>query len=100
MSGGKNGKNWTAGTLKSRGWTEEVVRELLPKPVYRHFNGRSVRTWNKDLVLEAEKSQRFQTSAEAAREQRSQEEARDKATSAGLLEASLRLVEECWKPGE
>ena len=100
MSGGKNGKNWTAGTLKSRGWTEELVRELLPKPVYRHFNGRSVRTWNKDLVLEAEKSQRFQAAAEAAREQRSQEEARDKAASAGLLEASLRLVEECWKPGE
>ena len=56
MSGGKNGKNWTAGTLKSRGWTESLTKELLPKPMYRHFNGRSVRTWNKDTVLEAEKS--------------------------------------------
>ena len=44
MSGGKSGKNWTIGTLKSRGWTEALMRELLPKPAYRHFSGRSVRT--------------------------------------------------------
>ena len=70
MSGGKNGKNWTVGTLKSRGWTEELLRELLPKPAYRHFNGRSVRTWNKETILEAEKSERFLSEAEAAKAER------------------------------
>ena len=97
MSGGKNGKNWTAGTLKSRGWTDALVRELLPKPVYRHFSGRSVRTWNKETVVEAEKTERFLAAAEAAKRQRSQEEDREKEESAALLAASLALVEECWR---
>ncbi len=100
MSGGKSGKNWTIGTLKSRGWTDALVRELLPKPVYRHFNGRSVRTWNKELVIEAEKSQRFAEAAEAAKKERSEAEEREKEASAALLAASLALVEECWQPGE
>ena len=100
MSGGKSGKNWTIGTLKSRGWTDALVRELLPKPVYRHFNGRSVRTWNKELVIEAEKSQRFAEAAETAKKERSEAEEREKEASAALLAASLALVEECWQPGE
>ena len=97
MSGGKNGKNWTAGTLKSRGWTESLVKELLPKPVYRHFNGRSVRTWNKETVVEAEKSERFAAAAEAAKKQRSEAEEQEKEASAALLASSLALVEECWR---
>ena len=32
MSSSKNSKNWTFGTLKSRGWTESLVKELLPAP--------------------------------------------------------------------
>ena len=97
MSGGKSGKNWTAGTLKSRGWTDALVKELLPKPVYRHFNGRSVRTWNKETVLEAEKTECFLTAAEAAKKQRTEDEEREKEASAALLAASLALVEECWR---
>ena len=97
MSGGKSGKNWTAGTLKSRGWTEALVKELLPKPVYRHFNGRSVRTWNKETVIEAEKTERFTAAAEAAKRQRTEEETKEQEEYASLLAASLRLLEESWQ---
>ena len=97
MSGGRSGKNWTAGTLKSRGWTEPLVKELLPKPVYRHFNGRSVRTWNKETVLEAEKTERFTAAAEAVKKQRTEDAEREKADYDALLEASLRLLEEAWQ---
>ena len=97
MSGGRSGKNWTAGTLKSRGWTEPLVKELLPKPVYRHFNGRSVRTWNKETVLEAEKTERFTAAAEAVKKQRTEDQEREKAEYDALLEASLRLLEEAWQ---
>ena len=101
MSGGRSGKNWTAGTLKSRGWTEPLVKELLPKPVYRHFNGRSVRTWNKETVLEAEKTERFTAAAEAVKKQRTEDQERDKAEYDALLEASLSLLEEAWQlPGD
>ncbi len=100
MSGGKSGKNWTAGTLKSRGWTDALVRELLPKPVYRHFNGRSVRTWNKDLVQEAEKDPRFIAAAEAARKQQAEDDERDRAFWEERLEKGLRLTESCWQTPE
>ena len=97
MSGGRSGKNWTAGTLKSRGWTEPLVKELLPKPVYRHFNGRSVRTWNKETVLEAEKTERFTAAAEAVKKQRTEDQEREKVEYDALLEASLSLLEEAWQ---
>ena len=100
MSGGKSGKNWTVGTLKSRGWTDALMRELLPKPVYRHFNGRSVRTWNKDEVLEAEKSERFTAAAEAAQKRQAADEERDRAFWEERLEKGLRLTESCWQPPE
>ncbi len=100
MSGGKNGKNWTAGTLKSRGWTEPLMRELLPRPAYRHFNGRSVRTWNKETVLEAEKTQRFLTVSEAEKQAKSEAEEREKSLLAADLSVSLRLLEESWQPPE
>ncbi len=97
MSGGKSGKNWTAGTLKSRGWTEALVKELLPKPVYRHFSGRSVRTWNKETVIEAEKTERFTAAAEAAKRQRTEEEMKEQEEYASLLAGSVRLLEESWR---
>jgi len=96
MSGGKNGKNWTVGTLKSRGWTEELLRELLPKPAYRHFNGRSVRTWNKETILEAEKSERFLSEAEAAKAERSAAAEAEQLRFQDALSASLALTEESW----
>ena len=36
-----------------------MISELLPKPYYRHFNGKSVRTWTRADVTEAEQSPRF-----------------------------------------
>ena len=96
MSGGKYGKNWPVGTLKSRGWTEALMKELLPKPVYRHFGGRSIRTWNKETVAEAEKTERFIAAAEAAKQQRAEEETQEQEEYAALLAASLRLLEESW----
>ena len=100
MSGGKNGKNWTAGTLKSRGWTESLTKELLPKPMYRHFNGRSVRTWNKDTVLEAEKSERFLAVSAAEKKAREETAAQEKSLLASDLERSLQFLAECWHAPE
>ena len=51
--------SWTMGTLKSRGWTEDLAKQLLPKPFYRHFNGRAVRSWRREEVLLAEESESF-----------------------------------------
>ncbi len=55
---GKN-NNWTAGTLKSRGWTEALISSLLPGPQYRYFRGRRVRVWKPEAVRKAEATEEF-----------------------------------------
>ena len=50
---------WSAGTLKSRGWTDGLMDALLPKPQYRYFNGRRVRTWSPGEVRKAEQTAEF-----------------------------------------
>ena len=96
MSSGKSSKNWSFGTLKSRGWTESLIKELLPEPVYHHYNGRRVRTWEKSTVQEAEATERFRSVAAAAAqaEARAQAEAQTEVEEA--LKAACTLLEEAW----
>ena len=54
MANRKGGKLWSPGTLKSRGWTKELMAQLLPRPRYRHWNGRSVPCWRQEDVQAAE----------------------------------------------
>ena len=59
-------KTWTAGTLKSRGWTQELMDALLPRPRFRYFSGRRVRTWRIEDVRTAEASEAFVAGKAAA----------------------------------
>ena len=52
-------KTWTAGTLKSRGWTEELIFALLPPAQRRYFSGRRVRVWRIEDVKRAEQTDAF-----------------------------------------
>ena len=53
-------KNWSAATLKSRGWTNALIRELLPPPEYEVTESGRRRIWNKKLVKAAEEHPHFQ----------------------------------------
>ena len=59
MSGRSRGKYWTASLLKRRGWTNALIRELLPEPRYLPFDGRFVRAWSKEDVSRAESTPQF-----------------------------------------
>ena len=59
MANRRSGKLWTPGLLKSRGWTKELMAQLLPRPQYRRFNGRSVPHWHRDDVRAAEATAPF-----------------------------------------
>ena len=59
VSKGKEQKFWTMGLLLSRGWTREQAKELLPIPTFRTVGARRVRTWRREDVLRAERSDRF-----------------------------------------
>lgn len=59
MSKHGRGKYCTLSILKRRGWNEELIRELLPKPRYMMAGGHPVRFWAKEDVYEAEQNPRF-----------------------------------------
>lgn len=59
MSGRKRGKYLTASLLKRRGWTRDLIQELLPKPRWLPADGHPVRVWDKQDVLLAEADPRF-----------------------------------------
>ncbi len=96
--GGKNKKFWTIGTLKSRGWTNGLIRELLPRPRYRHLDGGTVKTWQADVVLTAEDTERFRRVAQSNKDAR---RAREKtgATAADIgpaLEGAAAFLRGAW----
>ena len=59
MSGRRLGGYWPASALKRRGWTNELMRELLPKPRTVPMDGRAVRVWDERDVRAAEADPRF-----------------------------------------
>ena len=98
MTGGKNTK-WTFGTLKSRGWTEALCKELLPPPVYRYLNGRRVRSWNRDEVLEQEQTERFRMSVNAAAVRLEAEKQSLAAENERCIQQAERFLEAAWSAG-
>ena len=50
---------WSVSFLKSRNWTEALMRALLPKPSYITRFGRRIRVWKKSDVCAAESDPRF-----------------------------------------
>lgn len=92
---GKASKYWTFGTLKSRGWTDSLIRDLLPRPRYRHQGGRTVKTWQSDLVLAAEQNERFLQSARTVRAAQAGTNITAEIMGSAL-EAAAALLREAW----
>lgn len=84
-------KLWSVGTLKSRGWTEELIRELLPKPRFRYFNGHRIRTWSIDEVKAAEQTELFQQRKNTVDQRPGAEAAPEEA-----LRRAVALLESAW----
>ena len=94
MANRKGGKLWSPGTLKSRGWTKELMAQLLPRPRYRHWNGRSVPCWRQEDVQAAEATEVFQKKARGTAPKGQALQAAQKAAQAGaaLLEQACQAV--------
>lgn len=63
MANHSQGKFWSPSLLKTRGWTNELISQLLPKPRYRRINGRSTPMWHRDDVRAAEETETFRKKA-------------------------------------
>ena len=59
MARQRPGFGWPVSVLKRRGWTSELIRDLLPGPQVVHWERRTVRVWDKDAVRTAERDPRF-----------------------------------------
>ena len=86
----KNTKAWTAGTLKSRGWTEELIASLLPKPQRLYRNGRRVRAWHMDDIRRAEQSESFRSLRAASTENI------ESVPADAALAAAAQLLQNAW----
>ena len=88
MSGRRGGKTWSASELKKRGWNNDLIRELLPKPRVICYGGRKVRVWDRDEVRRGEEHPRFahRTAEDAAR---------TRAPTQGMRRTGM-LLERAW----
>ena len=92
MSGRRGGKTWSASELKKRGWNNDLIRELLPKPRVICYGGRKVRVWDRDEVRRGEEHPRFahRTAEDAAR---------TRAPTQGMRRTGM-LLERAWAAAE
>lgn len=107
MGGNSKSKYWPAGTLKSRGWTEALIGELLPRCRYSYFYGKRVRTWEKADVLAAERSERFMSLTAARKERSTTRENTRRADGETAVRNAISFLDGCWpeegartEPGE
>lgn len=90
----KNSKLWTAGTLKSRGWSEELIASLLPAPQRIYRNGRRIRAWRVEDIQTAEQGESFRSQRAAAQDEASELSETD------ALSAAAELLKSAWDAAE
>ena len=85
------GKYWSAGLLYSRGWTNALMKELLPKPELFAANGRRHRMWRKEDVRAAELDPRF-----AERSPGREVNPSEATAFRAAWERAAAVLERCW----
>ncbi len=101
MAGNSKNKYWGSGTLKSRGWTEALMAELLPECRYMNFRGRRVRSWDKSTVLMAEQTERFKRDLRLRREVEKEQQQIVYADAESAVKAAVEFLDSCRPaPGE
>ncbi len=63
----KRKQSWNRNELKKRGWSNALIRELLPPPRYINAHGHGVALWPREDVLAAEETERFRLAVGALR---------------------------------
>ena len=82
-------KKWPAAQLRRRGWTDALIKELLPAPLYVREGRWTARAWLKADVLAAERDPRFLSRRGEA----------PRASQPGVRHAA-RLLQEAWEGAE
>ena len=81
--------------LKRRGWTKQLIRELLPEPGRFQDGGNTVLLWDQEAVRQGERDPRF-----TQRRLQRPEPAKDARTALGASARARELLERAWRQGE
>ncbi len=93
------GRGLTVSNLRRRGWTEELIKALLPSPRLVHANGHTFRVWPKAAVLEAESTLLF-TEGREQRAAQPQGPSKEPRPAAGDTRHMRELFERSWASAE
>ena len=91
MSKRKLGNYWSASQLKRRGWTNKLIRELLPQPLLIPMGERHIRYWKRESVRTIENDPRFA---------RWRKESTEENAPAPGTKHACRLLSEAWDIAE
>ena len=86
-------KYWPASVLRRRGWTNEQMKRLLPKPRFLMSDGRSIRMWSQEDVRRAEQDASFTQGREDPRS------SAPRAAAPGVRHARF-LLAQAWEEAE
>ena len=94
----KKRNSFSRGELKSRGWSNQLIKELLPPPRFVRAGKHSAALWYREDVFAAEDTERFRLAAGAIREEPSA--SGGYADTAAALAAAEAFLTEAWAAGE
>jgi len=101
MAGNSKNKYWGSGLLKSRGWNEALIAELLPECRYMNIRGRRMRCWDKYIVIAAENTERFKRDLRLRRQVEQEQKQQGFIDAEKAITAAIDLLEEFRPaPGE
>ncbi len=83
-------KKWPAAQLRRRGWTDALIKELLPAPLYVREGRWTARAWLKADVLAAERDPRFLSRRGEV----------PRAVRRAVVRHAARLLQEAWEGAE
>ncbi|MBE7018052.1 MAG: hypothetical protein E7420_07890 [Ruminococcaceae bacterium] len=95
MAGNSKNKYWGSGLLKSRGWTEALIHELLPECRYVNYRGKKVRSWIKSDVLAAEQTERFKRDLRLRREVEKQQQELSYSDGETAVKEAIEFLDSC-----
>ena len=92
MSTKNSGANWAISKLRKRGWTNDLVDQLLPPPKKIYTDGKLVRVWPKSVVMQREQDPLFRAAYAARRA----EDAAVQADNTAALTAAAEFLQQAW----
>ena len=93
----KNRNSYSRGELRERGWSNQLIRELLPPPRFVRAGRHSAALWYREDVLAAEETERFRLAKSALAASEGGTAPDERLDTPAALAAAQELLREAWE---